>query len=177
MKETEQKLSREKLNGIGIGQTEYKSLYVTKNEKETKLKVTGESPNSLVDSENSNSYLTQSKTKEAATSISIHSNVLKFEDMIKTDIISATIVEKMIDFVSRRKERIQSEEQILQTLIGHCITIDSKLQLSPFGSATYGYGSNIDFNILANAGQNLCTFLSRTKLNLCTFQVIQIKAH
>lgn len=88
-----------------------------------------------------------------ADNTSVQSNHVKLEDVIKTDKAALTIATEMIHFVSRTKARINNESQILKKLAGYLNEFDFKVQLVPFGSATYGFGGlSTNFNLLANTG-------------------------
>ncbi|XP_055323571.1 uncharacterized protein LOC129578676 isoform X2 [Sitodiplosis mosellana] len=116
------------------------------------VKLTTASSVSIMNS-NSNRDLAQTNSQETVTGTSTMSNFVKLEDVVKTDEMSKAITAEMIDFVSRTKTRIHNEALILKTLIGHFNVFDSKVQVMPFGSSTYGFGgSSTNFNILANAG-------------------------
>lgn len=88
---------------------------------------------------------------------SVQSNPAKLEDVIRTDKATLAIATEMIHFVSRTKSRIHNESQIMNTLAGYLNGFDCKVQLVPFGSATYGFGgSSTNFNLLANTGEFVC---------------------
>lgn len=67
--------------------------------------------------------------------------------------VSHAIPAIAVDLVYRMVKRCFTELEIQAQLTRHFKELDSKLEVMPFGSATYGFGgSHTDFNILVNAG-------------------------
>lgn len=100
----------------------------------------------------------QANSQETITTITVRSNPVKLEDVVKVDEVSKTIVKEMIDLISRTNRRIQNESSIIKLLTSSLQKLDSTLNFIPFGSSTYGFGSSkTDFNILVNAGKNAIT--------------------
>lgn len=109
---------------------------------------------STVNSDTNQSVVRANIQEMVAGNTSIQSNPAKLENVIKTDEAALAIATEMIHFVSRTKTRIHNESQILNTLAGYLNGFDCKVQLVPFGSATYGFGgSSTNFNVLANTGE------------------------
>lgn len=72
---------------------------------------------------------------------------------INIDQVSVTIKTTAIDLIFRTMKRISNEFDIVGLLVRHLKAFDSKLEMVPFGSATYGFGGcSTDFNILVNTG-------------------------
>lgn len=106
---------------------------------------------------NGNASVSQINSQKMVNRTAVHPNLLKLENVIKTDDVSVenAIVAEMIDFVSRTDRRVQNEAIILKTLAQHLKGIYSALKFVPFGSSTYGFGgSKTNLNILVNAGNH-----------------------
>lgn len=72
---------------------------------------------------------------------------------ITIDQISVFIKTTAVDLIFRTLERITHEMDLVQLLGRHLKAFDSKLELMPFGSSTYGFGGcSTDFNILVSTG-------------------------
>lgn len=75
----------------------------------------------------------------------------KLENIIKVENVYKSIKTEMNNILSRSANRIQAENTIIQLLSTVFI---SKVDIAPFGSATYGFGgTKTDFNILINASK------------------------
>lgn len=89
-------------------------------------------------------------------------------NLINIDEVSVSIKTTAIDFIFRTMERISHEFDIVGLLQRHLKAFDSKLEMMPFGSATYGFGGrSTDFNILVNTG-------TKRNANFIHFKSIQL---
>lgn len=67
--------------------------------------------------------------------------------------VAVSIKTTAINIIFRTMERISHEMDIIGFLTRHLKAFDSKLELMPFGSSTYGFGGfSTDFNILVSTG-------------------------
>lgn len=87
---------------------------------------------------------------------------MKLADVIDANQFPRAIIASAIDLTSRTPQRIAHEKEIVKLLMVQLMKFDSTLRLLPIGSTTYGFGgSNTNFNILINAGnQNFACVLS-----------------
>lgn len=77
----------------------------------------------------------------------------KLENIINIDDVYKQIPAEMNSLLSRPLFRVQHETQIINKLSFYFSIIDSKLKVMPFGSSTYGFGSQkTNFNILIKTG-------------------------
>lgn len=113
----------------------------------------------------SNGNVLKESSPTPSTSKSI-GNLIKIEDISKIAKIN------MMQLLSRSAERVKNEKTIIDTLSIYFKTLDSTINVVPFGSSTYGFGSKqTDFNVLIKTGENLLadlknvTFLSIKRCN------------
>lgn len=90
-----------------------------------------------------------------ATNQNGEKTVIKLQDIIKVKEVGQATVARIIDLTTRTEDRIRFETQILTSLKCFFNGRDSKLEVSAFGSSTYGFGgSKTNFNVLINTGLN-----------------------
>lgn len=83
---------------------------------------------------------------------------INLRNCINVEHVSRIATVKMINLTHRTAQRCSNERQIIQLLAGYLEQqeINSRVQLIPFGSTTYGFGgSSTNLNILINTSKRI----------------------
>lgn len=90
-------------------------------------------------------------------------------DSLNINEIAVSIRTTAIDIIFRTMKRISHEMDIIGLLTRHLKSFDSKLELTPFGSSTYGFGGFCtDYNVLVSTGTKKQMSIDLNLFEFCT---------
>lgn len=105
------------------------------------------------------STIRMSDSNVGASINSKSNDIKKIEDIISVDVVNKRNKIEMDEILSRSKARIKYEKEITGILSSFSKSNGTKMKLTPFGSATYGFGgTNTNLNFMTTGKFVLFSF-------------------